>query len=60
MKVRESGCCAVCGKTLRHGRYGRRPKYCGDACKQYAYRTRADGLGRAQNDVGHVQCGVTK
>lgn len=60
MKAQEVGRCAVCGKVLRHGRYGRRPQYCGNACRQFAYRTRVDGLGRAQNDVAYVQYGVTK
>ena len=59
-KLRESGCCEVCGKTLRAARYGRPRRYCGAACKQYAYRARTDGLQGVQNDVAYVQCGVTK
>ena len=32
--------CANCGKPLVISGYGKPPKYCGDACKQAAYRAR--------------------
>jgi len=60
VKAREIVRCAICGRLLRMAYYGRPRHYCGAACKQAAYRTRADGLQSACTDVGHVKYGVTK
>ncbi|GAA3987891.1 TetR/AcrR family transcriptional regulator [Allokutzneria multivorans] len=38
-----SGVCAVCGKPLEAPATGRRPRYCGGACRQKAHRARTTG-----------------
>ena len=39
-RVGNSAACLTCGAPLHRKRAGRRPRYCGDGCKQSAFRAR--------------------